>query len=111
MSISSSDSIFAIKTEKYAVPAGATLAQYVDGEAVAGCNNMWVQHLAGGTLFIMSDGSGSTLSAAALAAQSSSGSLYIPPLTPFQIMGPASMYLVAAGATATVNVMYGKTQA
>lgn len=109
--ISSHDGIFTVKTEQRAVPAGATLAVFVAADEVAGCNQMWVQHLSGGTLFINGDGSGATLSAAALAAAASTGSLYVPALTPFFIPGQPAFYLVAAGATALVNIMYGKTQA
>lgn len=110
MATSSYDSDFSLKVEQFKVQAGATLAQWIGGNAVAGCNTIWVQHLSGGTLFILSDGSGSTMSAAALAGASSTGMLFVASATPFEIPGPANFYLAAGGATATVNVMYGKTQ-
>lgn len=110
MSTSSYDSDFSLKTEQKAIPVGATNSLFVGGNLVAGCNTVWLQHLSGGTLFITSDGSGSTLSGTALIAAASTGSFYVPPLTPFEVPGPANFYLTAAGATAVVNIMYGKTQ-
>ena len=111
MSTSSYDSTFSLKTEQRFAPTGATNGLFISGNSVAGCNTVWLQHMAGGTLFILSDGSGSTLSAAALAAASSTGSMWIPALQPpFAIPGPAGFYLYASGATATVNLMYGKSQ-
>ena len=112
MSISSSDSNFALKTKQVTVPAGSTAAVFINGTVEAGCNNIWLQHFGGGTLLIFSDGSGSTMSQSALITQgATTGGFFIPAGEAFQIPGPANFYLASGSTQAIVSVMFGKTQA
>lgn len=109
MATSSYDSIFALKTEQVVVPAGHTAAVFVTGNA-AGCNRVFLNQISGGTLFILGDGTGSTMSAAALLnAGATLGGFHVPAGI-LQIPGAPNFYLSAPGATAVVSLMYGKAQ-
>lgn len=110
MSTSSNDSTLSLKTQIVTVPAGVTAAVFINGGAVSGCNTIWLQLVGGSTLLILADGTGSTMSQAALITQGqTTGSFFVPTPTPFMIPGPANFYIAAGATQSIVNVMYGKT--
>lgn len=108
MATSGSDSIFSVGVTQIAVPVGATVAVFVQGQA--GQNSMLYRNLTGGTLLNLGCGaSGTTLTAAQLVSVGLSGG-YVLTTAEYSVDGPANFYLAAPGATQVVCFMFGKTQ-
>lgn len=110
MSTSSNDSIFALQTTRYSVPAGATNLVLIDGNAIAGANSVMLKLLSGMTCEIHGVAQGSTYTAAQGASLFAAGSGY-----PFDIAerlpitGQVRFYALAAGTTAAViSAIWGK---
>ena len=110
MGISSNDGIFSIGVTQMAIPVGNTLAVYCNFPITPGMNSLLYRNLTGGTLLNLGSGaSGTTLSAASLAAIGNTG-CYILTTAEYTVDGPAAFYLAAPGATQVVCFMLGKTQ-
>ncbi len=103
---SSSDNIFGLGTTQIAIPAGATLAKWIDcGEKVT---SIQIKYFSGGTLEIVGSPLGGTMPGASLAGLP--GTQYIMGTSEVQsIDGPCRFYLMASGSTAVACLMYGLT--
>lgn len=99
MATSSSDSVFGIAPQQYAVSAGATNALYLPQVALGAYLNL--KYISGGSMLLMSAGAqGTTLSAAALAAAHTAQSYYLMGTTEVKsYIGDPTLYVAGIGAT------------
>lgn len=110
MSTSSDDSVLSLKTEQFVVPLGATNLLLVDGNAVPGANSLMLKMISGGTCEIHGCTMGVTLTAAQGASLYTAGSGYpIDVAERLSVTGPIRFYLLAAGSTAVLKGIWGKS--
>ncbi len=103
---SSSESILGLITSQVAIPAGATLAVFVENSPNQGA--LLLKYFSGGTLEIHGTGNGSTMPGASLAPLIGTGYI-LGTSEVVALNGPTRFYLMATGSTAVACLMKGLT--
>lgn len=105
-----SNAVFGVTTGQFTLTSGVTNALLVDGGTVPGCNSVYLEYFAGGTVQILGVTYGATLTGAQLVAAGVTLTGFVLPTGRGIAMdGPARFYLAAASTQSIVQFIFGKS--